>query len=161
SNSVAAPVSRSSNAVYCGEWVRSWHGLQPQRLGRVLLEHQVELTIGEAAGSHCLRKGAHAVEPAVFSRGTELGPKFRNEAELRSNLSDCVSATTLKRISEVEFDKGPELRSLLHLLDGHLSSQVEGMRGDHVLDALTLRLAEDHQGFFGGDMTRGNHQAVL
>src|SRR6266852_5712800 len=132
-----------------------WDRCQPQRFCRVLLEQQVELTVGEAVGPHCLREGAYAVEPAVFFGGTDLGPEFRQEAELRSNLADRVHAPALKRISEIELDERPELRGFLHLLDGHLSGEVEGMRGDHMLHALTFRFAEDDQGFLGRDVARG------
>jgi hypothetical protein len=35
--------------------------------------------------------------------------------------------------AEVELDECPELRGFLHLVYGHLSGQVEGTRGDHVM----------------------------
>src|SRR3954470_51892 len=88
--------------------------LEPQRLRRVVLEHQVEFTIGEAAGPHCLRAGAHALQPAVLFGRTDPGPEFRKEGELRSDFADRVRASAFECIPVVELDECPKLRGFLH-----------------------------------------------
>src|ERR1700722_20715006 len=96
---------------------------EAERLRRIVLEHDLELAVGEAARTHCFSEGADALEAGIFLGRGDLGPEFGDEAVFLADLADRVRPPLFERVPVVALDESAELRGLLHLLGRHLAGE--------------------------------------
>src|SRR3989475_9150503 len=134
--------SRISWKIFPRGWSIRSDDRQSDRFCRVVLEHHLELTIGEPPLLHLGSKRADSGGAGVLLRRLVLCPELGQEAVLGSDPADQVRPVFLERVSVVKLDPGAAPRSFLHLIQAHLAGQVCRVGRDHPLDTRGLGLAE-------------------